>query len=414
MMSRDIRERKLYQFRDRAELPSQGVQEVLNWIGQNYPDLCTCSRCLTNWFNWSFEERVDQYDPELKVATVVDGEHVTRSVLYSGRLTTRLCKWIKTGGERINNGKKQELAELINFWRSNGCLYVYDFTSNLHSWSSGEFGDAYSCYWGDRSGARTMLESHGALAMRFYQPKEYDNWSQAQHGYGIGRVWVIPYGDDYIAYNGYWDWDKWHDHNDNISQRLAQILAHHLGGWAVRRISLSNNSEECGLLYINSGSGYLITREPSETSWVNLDWEDELGENEGYHCDMCSNWLDEDDIWTYGNYTMCESCYHEHVVQCRICTDSIWEENGHYHTVNDETYCNDCYDARFGECHECGEEIRFSHAVQIHGKYYCMECGKKVTCDICGEDLYNVDAYELDSAMVCETYYEEEQKNEVD
>lgn len=161
---------------------------------------------------------------------------VTEKKPYVGTFAKRVSKFyfqilkLKCPPEFI-----QEIGNLARSHSSEALTYEFEFVNRI-DWQDGDFGDGGSCWWGEYEQARPLLLSNGGLAIRFYH-----------NNVGMGRAWVVPYGELYIVFNGY---GFVSDSTLIIVRVMAQFL-----GLSYNRISLVNHND---LLYINNDAGYIL------------------------------------------------------------------------------------------------------------------------------------------------------------
>lgn len=126
----------------------------------------------------------------------------------------------------------------------------------------------------------------------------------------------------------------------------------------------------------------------------------------GYECESCGEYVDEDDIyWVNGNRycrecvtycehceeyvlvddatwvesvdaNICDDCLSEHYVYCERCDEYHRNEHTTYLDRYDISVCDDCLEEYYTECDECGEYVRNGSITYIHstGRNYCEDC----------------------------------------
>lgn len=256
-----------------------------------------------------------------------------------GKLPKRIAKAYHKAQIKLDAKVVTELGNLAKRYSVTQSEYLVDFSERI-DWEDGDFGDDGSCFWGDRSEALNLITTNGGFAMRFWGENEGEL-------YGAGRCWIIPQNDLLFMFNAYGDLP--------LSQ-MALILGHLLEK-PFSHVELANKSHTTGLLYINSGRGYVI------------------GESD----------LQEWDLKIDAN---CFVCFY--------CNGTIYEEPAaHTRDRNGDTHplCESCYDENYRRCERCGEieldsRFEFVHDVQEH---WCRHCIREYTstCDLCDNHVYD-------------------------
>lgn len=226
-----------------------------------------------------------------------------------------------------------EIGNIAKRHSSDGKEFILDFTQRI-DWQDGAFGDGGSCFWGDKSGAKTMLENNSAYAIRgwklrngFSSPLIYNNVK------GYCRAWVAPLGDNTFAvFNGYGE----------TTLTMARLLSLKYS-CGYKRISLTNNGCDDGAIWINGGMAYVIGawQKIHHIEKADLGWEEVYDDNDSTYCHACDDRVAEP--YTaydrYGDeYQYCSEC----VAMCRKCGD--WFEAGlvKYFEPHGEHLCRAC------------------------------------------------------------------------
>lgn len=249
---------------------------------------------------------------------------------------------IKASPELIAN-----IGNLGKMHASKAGKVVLDFTEKL-DWSDGAFGDGGSCFWGEKSGARDMIEEH-AYAVRGYKVREGHTMPATSEELrypmlrGYARAWVADIGDNrLVVFNGYGE------NTLTFARWLALFFS-----CTYKRIDLTNNGLDDGVLWINGACGYLI----GAHSKIELISRHDFGwpERSGYICEICDERIPEDEeytAWTSrgSRITACHDC----VSECPNC--------GEYYTYDvAQLMCNACREEEIGKrikaCRETVEEL---------------------------------------------------------
>lgn len=235
---------------------------------------------------------------------------------------------------KLTTDQISELGNMARRHSSNGETYILDFT-NRFDWSSGDFGDGGSCFWGDRSGAREMLESNGAYAVRGFKRKYPIESEILDYGNvrGYARAWLAPVGTNlFVLFNGY---------GEN-ALTFARLLALK---WncSYKRIELYNNGDSDGTLYIN-GSNFVIGQHSVIQSIESHDfgWRDVQSSRE--FCPACEGYYHEDNgIYCESeDVTVCSDC----ATRCEDCRNWFSDNIDDRSRFNYATLCNGCYESR--------------------------------------------------------------------
>lgn len=274
---------------------------------------------------------------------------------YVGTFTKRVSKfYYKAHGIKCPAAFVQEIGNIARSHTEDNLSYDFEFV-NEFDWQAGDFGDNGSCFWGSNEAAREVMANEGGLAIRFY----------ASNGNGQARAWVAPIERGlYIVFNGY-------GFNSHPTLVAARVLSLHLNS-SYKKVYLSNHGQESGLVYINSGIGYIVGNADKIDSYSEYDLQwgtdnycndcgDEIHgdahygpDGEAYcetcfydryeYCEHCGETVDRDDIYIVDNrrYTeyLCERCYERHCTRCDVCDEDVLHNNSV--TVGDTTYCDNC------------------------------------------------------------------------
>jgi polyhydroxyalkanoate synthesis regulator phasin len=227
-----------------------------------------------------------------------------------------------------------ELGNRGKLHASKAQTIVMDMTDSI-DWQDGQFGDNGSCFWGEKSGAKSMIEKHG-FAVRAYKArdaytiKEGDPivWS---HIRGYARAWLAEVRRNVVVvFNGYGE----------STLNFARLLALKFG-CSYKRINLLNNGYDDGVLWINGAVGYLIGEHSKIEGFSkhDLGWPDI--EDERYYCEVCEDRIHADETVRaedrYGHtLTVCEGCS----VTCDNCCNAFTSDA--VRRFDGDRLCNNC------------------------------------------------------------------------
>lgn len=110
----------------------------------------------------------------------------------------------------------------------------------------------------------------------------------------------------------------------------------------------------------------------------------------GYTCECCGAWIDEDYVRWVGDYAYCEDC----ATYCNECGE--YETNDRIRYVDGYgDICDDCLERYFICCDDCGEWIRTddTHYIDEYERDVCYDCyhNNYTTCHECGCMVENDD-----------------------
>jgi hypothetical protein len=287
----------------------------------------------------------------------------------------------------------QELGNRARQHSSKHKAYTFDFV-NRFNWNAGDFGDAHSCFWGDRKAARKTLEDNKGLAIRFFEGDK-----------GYARAWIMPIGDNrYIVFNGY-------GHEGNPTLICARVMATWLG-LGYKRIELSNYGATSGTLYINGDIGYLIGT--SEQTAELDEYDLELPCDDCLSCYSCGDDINEDDSYIAPNgESYCQDCFYDIYDYCVHCDETFYRDDMYY-VENEGDICASCLDRHYSRCERCEEYHADSSIIVIEGDSYCDDCAMEVgtSCDNCAEMIKLDHATSTDRGVYCEDCKPKEENEE--
>lgn len=272
---------------------------------------------------------------------------------YRGTLPKRVSQYLwKQHRVKCPDSFKAQIGNIAKKHVTTGLTYQYDFVDEI-DWQSGDFGDSGSCYWGSNSSAIDILQDNGCYAIRFFD----------ENGKGMARAWIAPWDDGYVVFNGY-------GFPSNATVTAAKVLAQHLGNWDYRKVYLTNRGNTSGVLYINSGNGYLVTETPSAAQTVDLGFDEPCE----YFCEDCNECLNADDIYiTPDGETYCSECFYEHADSCYNCSETFYLDDLYYGS-DDHRYCERCFERYFNVCEDCSETHSHDDLTYADDGVHCPDC----------------------------------------
>lgn len=220
------------------------------------------------------------------------------------RVQNHLFKTYKT---KLTVEQISAIGNIAKAHTSEGKSYIMDFTKRIN-WQDGDFGDGGSCFWGDKHEAKSMLEEN-AYAVRAFRFRTLGVTDLKYHNLrGYARAWLAPIGEQrFIVFNGYGE----------TALTFARLLSM-LWKRTYKKISLTNNGDDGGTLWIN-GQNYVIgTHEQIQAiTHHDLGWDEPQRRRQ---CGMCEEYFDEDDgvgaLNRYGyTETVCSDC----AQHCEVC-----------------------------------------------------------------------------------------------
>ncbi|MCU7521664.1 MAG: hypothetical protein HF312_15715 [Ignavibacteria bacterium] len=330
-----------------------------------------------------------------------------------GTFPKRLAKWYKVNHQiAIDALTLSEVGNIASYNAEEATDYTIDFTKDIHSWQSGDFGDHGSCYWTCRNAARDMLENMNSYAVRFYEARiegAYESgreravWGEGYRGYA--RAWLTPitYEQEDVKQHGLVLWNAYGIECLKMARTLASYL-----GVPYKKIELWNNSDSDGMLWINGAHGYLLGSQDMIDRIDAWDFREEDLQPERVCC-VCGETLDGDDDNYYtdeDDNIYCSDCWHERFVQCEWCDEWIPRDEAIYAEDTGDPYCQHCADRHLYECSDCGNYYTES-LTEVEGMRgdgvceHCLECGDYTCCDHCDTWIRSEDAVEVQGDYWC-------------
>lgn len=288
---------------------------------------------------------------------------------YVGTFPKRVSKYYyQTLNIKSPNEFLQGLGNIARQHSEDNAIYHFDFVDRF-DWRAGDFGDRGSCYWGGNSEARDVMHYEGALAIRFYvNDKSY------------GRAWLAQLRDNrFIIFNGY----------GYTTLQIARVFAEFIG-LSYKKIGLENHGNDSGLVWINSGIGYLIgdADKIANISEYDLEWGD------GIRCYDCGDTANGDYTNPDGDI-YCADCFYEQCDYCHDCGDVAWRDNMYYIESLEHDVCNYCYGRNYGYCNGCEQDYRNSDLTTVPAinniplNHFCRDCLPALTtyCITCHKTM---------------------------
>lgn len=86
---------------------------------------------------------------------------------------------------------------------------------------------------------------------------------------------------------------------------------------------------------------------------------------------------------------------------CQHCGDEISEDNAYW--VDDEVYCEHCYNELFTRCYICDSIIRIEDAYEVEGEYVCYHCYEQDAygCYHCGDVFFRSNIVYINNDYYC-------------
>ena len=326
---------------------------------------------------------------------------------YAGTLPKRLNSLCyKEFGLHLPANILSEFGQAMGKVNQTKGEYWIQFLDGI-DWNRGAFGDDGSCFWGDREGAKEMMSSVGALAVKIWSSVqsgggdnhnnynsnrltiEYDNnWL-----YSNSRFWMIPHSKGLACFNGY-----------GMELIRSIRLVSTLLGVSYYKVSIENNDSTDNTLYINSGSGYLLGEYDRITKVNSIDFRIDDIENRG-SCDRCGGDYNTDDITYVNGCNYCEECLNECYTSCEYCNEYV--DNGNVYELDGEYYCESCFNRRGYVCGKCGEHFNKDDnpAETLHYGDHSDGCQGSYDENVCPDCIEN-DGYYCEQ---CESYWNTEE-----
>lgn len=248
-----------------------------------------------------------------------------------GTLPKRLQSYYyKSFQLKLTPNQVSELGNLGRRHSDDSKEFILDFDREI-KWRAGEFGDGGSCYWGSNAPAKDMLRDNGACAIRAFKIREPDYGLTYGNLSGYARAWVSPIDSDkLVVFNGY----------GLTSLQFARLLALKFN-CTYKKIGLTNNGSDGGMLYINC-DGVLVGQWSKIEKIERHDFGWEEPDNDKCTCEVCDDEVDSGNIVHalnrrgYRNYVCSDCAYH-----CEHC-DETYTYELEYIDESESSYCENC------------------------------------------------------------------------
>lgn len=127
----------------------------------------------------------------------------------------------------------------------------------------------------------------------------------------------------------------------------------------------------------------------------------------GYYCECCENWVDEEDVCWIGDTPYCRDC----VSYCEICDEYYLDGDGCWIESEERYVCDDCYREYYAACDHCDGDFDKENMywVESEGIYVCEDCYENYyfTCSHCNEVYSNSEMHTThDGCIICDDCYE--------
>lgn len=319
---------------------------------------------------------------------------VTKGI-YSGTFPKRVASFLYRERQiKLTPEQQSEVGNIAKRHCTKSSIFIFDITDKF-DWDAGDFGDAGSCYWSDRRGARRVLSHYNARAIRFYRPDKPEK--------GMARAWLAPLipeayfydksmsrlvfkkedlEDMFVVFNGY----------GHETQRAARLLATHLG-LSYSATGLSNYGGTGGTLWINhystpsggheSSAAFLIgaVDHIGKVGAIDLRYNVDIANTVA--CDgTCGRRINTREVTEVGGHSYCRTCYEAMYFTCHRChagglrTAAKQVVVGTQRGIHHETWCQRCADANAFACVNC--QGSFSTAIKVtpedNDDPWCRDC----------------------------------------
>lgn len=275
--------------------------------------------------------------------------------IYAGTMPKRISSYyFKAHGLKCPPAFLAALGNLARQHSNEQLTYHFDFTDRF-DWQAGDFGDAGSCLWNSREAGRTIMQDNGAKAVRFYN----------NDGRGIGRAWLYEIQPSLLV-----TWGGYGFKADSTLQ-IARVLAQHFN-LTYKKISLVNQGDDGGLVWINNGRGYLLGLPGMVAPYSYYDLEFPTPED---HCESCGRPVAEDNHYVGADDEFyCEECYYTRFEDCGYCGQVRFREDITYVQSAMSYVCDRCLDRDFDRCASCDEYFNHHDLTEYHEEVYCRNC----------------------------------------
>lgn len=246
---------------------------------------------------------------------------IVKKGVYSGTIPKRIGKiFHKTASISLSPDTLAEIGNIANKYLVKKTTYLFDFTKSLN-WRNGDFGDGGSCFWGQRSNARTMISASGGGAFRFFNSSNPEQ--------GTGRLWAVPHEGNWVLFNFYG--------RGNLLEKVRVIAT--WSGLSYRYINLSNHGRSTGVLWINGESGYILGTEEAINRINSVDLRINEVKKTSY-CISCADPIPSDEVYWVLGTPFCRACFQKNYTTCTGC--GIVTRRGLQTTPSGANFCLNC------------------------------------------------------------------------
>jgi len=285
-----------------------------------------------------------------------------------GKFPKRLRKYFwQQHGIKLDPTLLAQLGQQVRAASSLPIPLLLQFTDRF-DWQPGDFGDKGSCFWTTRAAARDLIAASGGHAALFYR---------ADTGQGYARAWLVPVVDTLDLDLRYPDW-AWVVFNAYGALTLSQV-AHLLAQTLELRaslVSLTNEGQSDGLIYINHDVGYLLLPPhipvPLVPDCVDLG----ILTSAVPRCSSCGSYLSKDQVQATSDLPelYCPDCSARLFTACPDCGSIVGSRNllpvrplpGLIHNV-----CHQCRTRNYQPCTCC---LVYYDPALLSPEGYCLYC----------------------------------------
>ena len=382
------------------------------------------------------------------VATKKDG------LDYQGSFLKRLSSFLwKEHQVKLDPSLMGKLGNIIGKESSTSGKSFHFRFDPIAQYKDGEFGDAGSCFWQSRPGARSLIRNEGGSFILFFDNPSAllrEGMFTVQEGRGHTRAWILPVNQWcdtkeplFALCNIYSDGTL---NKYNVIRAVANQL-----NMVYKHVDINSQSE---MLYVNGNCGYLLGFDPevmekaSKTPIVfkykistYQSFSDPLLPPKPIKCSGCGGYVEYSSA-VADEYTrrhgLCLTCYNKSYLVCTKCETEInrtrdihyrglcracANERGYDRCVGcgkwskgtipaeGSTYCVSCFNRRFVRCSRCSIPITKHSLVEKSKIDYCENCStleeRAVTsrCDHCSRRVLTSDLAHTDFNICKSCYY---------
>lgn len=101
---------------------------------------------------------------------------------------------------------------------------------------------------------------------------------------------------------------------------------------------------------------------------------DDCIEDNYTYCEMCEEYVPNDEIEHIDGYDICSCCFEEEIFVCSVCEERHLNRYSNYVDGEGIYVCDDCYNDEVEACEGCGENYLRRNITEIHDRFYCPDC----------------------------------------